>query len=343
MAKSPREVRILNASLEDDRETGQIIIRGVVDQDTLKYIDLDWYQREQGFSISHINEIVGAFYAGISLPDIEIGMRGQRVKTHGDTYSLLDKCFCMNGGQRLYAAAVAVAERPDVKIHLGAKTFLGTTEEFENDRFCKLGTTEVRISPSILLRNRKKASVAVRLMLAVSSNEEFALKSRVSWNQKKTAFELMNAYTLAQIIARLHAHKGGQLQSTKIMDLIDALDKVVARTGEDIFTQNMIRFFDAIDRCWTVRNLGRGDSRPHLSPRFLKVLAKLLSNYHDFWNDKERNEFFFPLKFIRHMKGMKVADFINNSRIVPPDALYEILRKKLQLNPIFEEDADAAE
>jgi hypothetical protein len=61
-----REVRILNGNLEEDEDTGEIVIRGVLDQNTLKYIDFDWYQREQGFSTSHNNEILGAFFAGLA-------------------------------------------------------------------------------------------------------------------------------------------------------------------------------------------------------------------------------------------------------------------------------------
>jgi hypothetical protein len=338
------DVKILHASLEDDPDTKQIIIRGVIDQESLKYIRLDWYQREQGFSNSHNSEIVGAYLEGNRMADITLGMRGQRVRSKGDIYHLLDKTFCIDGGQRLWNAAAAVAERPDLKIVLGAKVFLGTTEEFENDMFCKLGTTQVRISPSIMMRNRKKKSPAARALIAVCSDARFALKDRVSWDQSKSRFELMNGYTVAKIIALLHAHKGGPLKSSKVYELLDGMDHVVERISAETFQQNIIRFFDALDKCWTIRQLSSSrEPHPHLKPAFLSVIARLLSSYHDFWNDEERNEFYFPDKFVKRLRGLKLADYLHSSKVVPKDALYEILRKRLNLDPIFEDLKDAAE
>src|SRR5262245_8199005 len=300
------DVKILHGSLEDDPDTKQIIIRGVIDQETLKYIRLDWYQREQGFSNSHNSEIVGAYLAGNRMADITLGMRGQRVKGRNDTYQLLDKTFCIDGGQRLWNAAAALQERPDLKIVLGAKVYLGTTEEFENDLFCKLGTTQVRISPSVLMRNRKKKSAAARTLIATTVNPGFALKERVSWDQNKSVFELMNGYTVARVIAMLHSHKGGPLKSAQVYELLDGLDRVVERIGPGLFEQNIIRFFDAIDKCWTIRQL-QSSRQPHpqLKPSFLQTIALLLSKHHDFWNDEERHEFYFPDKFVRRLRGLK--------------------------------------
>ncbi|MHC2651673.1 hypothetical protein ACVMHY_004252 [Bradyrhizobium barranii subsp. barranii] len=94
------EVRIANASIEEDEPTGEVVIRGVLDQTTLKYINMGWYQREQGFSQTHTTEIVGAFFGGSRVPDVVIGMRGQRCASKDGTWSLRDKCYCVDGGQR---------------------------------------------------------------------------------------------------------------------------------------------------------------------------------------------------------------------------------------------------
>src|SRR6516165_12591986 len=130
------EIRVLNASLEDDDLTDQIIMRGTIDQRSLKYIHMAWYQREQGFSPKHTDAIVASIFANDHLADITIGMRGQNMRSEGSTSLLLDKCYCVDGGQRLYGAALAMRERPDLKIALGAKVYTNTTEEFENNLFC---------------------------------------------------------------------------------------------------------------------------------------------------------------------------------------------------------------
>jgi hypothetical protein len=337
------EVRILKANVEDDDITDQMIIRGVLDQETLKNIHIAWYQRESGFSDGHINEIIGAYFEGKRIADITIGMRGQRIRSKGDTYALLDKCFCIDGGQRLYAAAAATRERPDLKIHLGVKGYLGTNEEFENDLFCQLGTTQVKVGPSILLRNKKKKSTASALLQTISANPDFALKERIAWDQRKSRHELMMGFSFAAIVGALHSHLGSGLKSYRPYDLLNGLDAVVERIGQENVQTNCIRFFDTIDKCWSIRQLSgaRSEARPHLKPGFLKTLARLFSRYTDFWDGDDRFEFYCGDKFIKRLRSFPMAKFIQptgNSPLV----VYELLRKHLQLDPHFEMD-EAAE
>lgn len=337
------EIKIINGMLEDDKETGQIILRGVIDQSSLKFIKLDWYQREQGFSNAHTQQIVSAYFQGQSLEDLTCGMRGEKFRSKGTDFVLLDPVYCMNGGQRLFASGLALRERPDTRINLGIKLYFSTNEKFENDMFCKLGTSSVRISSSVLLRNKKKESKAAALLVRLNSNPKFALKERVSWDQKKSRHELMTGTTLSRVAGMLHAHKGTSLKSSKPYELLGGLDNLIGKIGEENFTTNMIRFFDVIDSCWSVRQLvGDGDPRPHLRVSFLITLAKLFSAYSDFWDGRERNEFYFPTKFHKRLRTFRLSEYIQPGR-VSREMLYEFLRKRLNLNPIFEEDAEAAE
>lgn len=338
------EVRIMQAGLEE-AENGEIIIRGVLDQASLKNINMDWYQREPGFSEAHINEIIAALFSSSKLSDITLGMRGQRVRSEkgSDTYSLLDKCFCIDGGQRIYASALAVKERPDLKIRLGVKVHLGTTEESENEMFCKLGTTQVKIAPSVLLRNRKKKSRASLLLLSVSKAPEFALKDRIAWDQRKTCHELMAGFTLARIVGALHAHQVGGLKGSKIYELLASLDALVDKIGEDNVRTNVIRFFDVIDRCWTIRQLsgGRQEARPHLKPVFLQAIASLFSKYSEFWDGTPRAEFYCNDRFAKKLKSFPMSKYVT-PQIAVKEIIYEVLRKHLGLDP-FEEMGEAAE
>lgn len=338
------DVRVMSGSLEDDHDTQQVIIRGVLDQATLKFIGIAWYQRERGFSPNHIAEIVGAFFAGNKVADITIGMRGEHVRSKGDDYLLQDKCYCIDGGQRLYSAAMAIKERPDLKINLGCKVYTNTTEQFENDLFCKLGSTQVPISSSILIRNKRKTSRASALLWALSKQPEFALKDRIAWDQRKTRHELMSGYCLTRIAGVLHSHKVGGLRTARHQELLPALDMLVERIGEEAIAGNILRFFDGIDKCWTIRQLSgaRNEARPHLQQPFLMTLAKLFSAYTDFWDGKERTEFYFLDKFAKRLKGFTLTDYVTPRSKVPLDALYEVLRKRLQLNPIFEQPVDEA-
>lgn len=336
------EVRIMSASLEEHEETGHIIVRGVLDQETLKFINMAWYQREAGFSSTHINEIIAAYFSGCKVADITLGMRGQRCTSSKDgTYKMNDKCYCIDGGQRLYAAALAVKARPDVKICLGAKCFVGTTEEFENELFCQLGTTQVRISPSVLLRNRKKKSEAAKILVEMNKNPDFALKDRIAWDQTKTRHELLAGYTFARIIGALHCHKGGALKSSKVFDLLAGFDNLLAKIGQENLERNIIRFFDAIDKCWTVRQLSGGrESRPHLKPLFLITLGRLFSGYPEFWDGKQRDEFYITDRHLRRLKNFKLSAYVAASNKLPQEALFELLRQQLGLDPFAAADKD---
>jgi hypothetical protein len=333
------EVRILNGSLEEDG--GEIIIRGVLDPATMRFINMAWYQREQGFSQMHTQEIVDAYFAGAKVPDVTIGMRGQRVGSSKNTYALQDKCYCIDGGQRLYAAAIAIQERSDLKISLGVKVFLGTNEDMENEMFCKLGTTQKRVSPSVLLRNRKKKSPGARILVEMNKREGFALKDRIAWDQARSRHELISGYSFARIVGALHAQLA-PLRVSQIYELQAGFDKLVEEIGEETLQDNIMKFFEAIDQCWTIRQqsgAARRGSRPHLKPGFLMTLARLMANFPAFWDG--RKDFYCSAKFVKRLKGFKLAEFVQTSGATGATAsviLYESLRKQLQLAPAEEVD-----
>jgi hypothetical protein len=335
------EVRIFKGALEDDEIIGDVVLRGVIDQNTFKFIGMAWYQREQGFSKKHCDQIISAYFQNKRIEDITIGMRGHRCDSDKNgTYLLRDKCFCVNGGQRLYAAALAMKERPDLKINLGAKIIFGTTEESENELFCSLGTTSVRIAPSVLLRNRKKKSKAAHELVELNKNPDFALKDRVAWDQVKTLHELITGYTFTRIVGSLHRHKTAGLGGAKLYELLAAMDDLIDIIGHEALRDNVIRFFDIIDKCWPIRNLAGGkEPRPHLKPLFLITIARVMSAYPDFWDGKDRNDFYFPNKFIPRLRNFKLSQYIQASNVISSDILFEVIRKQLRLDPFEEEEA----
>jgi len=335
------EVRILNCSLQDDDVTDRIVLRGVLDQETLRYIRLDWYQREQGFSPSHISKIVSAFKSGNNIADITIGMRGQRVKNVKDTYILLDRCYCIDGGQRLYAAAVALKDVPDLKINLGVKAYTDTTEKFENELFCKLGTTQVKIASSVLIRNKKKESVAANMLINISKDQDFALKDRICWDQARIKGQLLSGNRFTSIVALLHARRGGTTGGG-CLEVLASVDRVLEKITEDVGKVNVIKFFDAIDRCWTLRNLegGSDEPRPHLKAIFLITFARMVSSHDEFWTGEEKNDFQFPEKFVRRLKGMPLAQYVTIKQ-PSKDYLLACLCKRLGLK--FEQASPVSE
>jgi hypothetical protein len=274
-------------------------------------------------------------------------MRGQKVDTKSDVFILKDKCYCIDGGQRLWAAGIALRERPDLKINLGVKAFLGTNEDWENDMFCKLGTTQKRVSANVLLRNKMKKSSAARVLVNMNKLEGFALKDRITWNQSRSRHELISGYSFARVAGALHGHKA-PLRTQKLYELLAGFDRLYELIGEASIKQNIVKFFEVVDQCWTIRQLPGGRySRPHLTPAFLITLARLMSNYPNFWDGSERNDFYCPQSYVKKLKGFKLGDILKQSPLVSKQVMYELLRKQLKLDPLvedspFDDDEEAA-
>jgi hypothetical protein len=118
----------------------------------------------------------------------------------------------------------------------------------------------------------------------------------------------------------------------------------VEKTGPDAVRANTIRFFDAIDKVWSIRKLtGRRQPRPQLNLKFMLTIATLCSNYSEFWDGADRNDFYFLDKYVKRLRGFKLEEFVRGTSNKPQEILYEILRKRLNLNPIFGPESEAAE
>jgi hypothetical protein len=76
-----------------------------------------------------------------------------------------------------------------------------------------------------------------------------------------------------------------------------------------------------------------------LNQNFLLVLAKLFSNYTDFWDGTERNDFYMPKSLLVKLKKYNMMDEVrklSSSGAVIREFMYEQLRKRLSLPPILE-------
>ena len=81
MAQDLKSVKIINGALhESPLRGGTVILRGVIDVGSLKTLRFDDYQRE-ALPLSSLAKLTNALKAGESLPDIEIGMRGDRTRS----------------------------------------------------------------------------------------------------------------------------------------------------------------------------------------------------------------------------------------------------------------------
>jgi hypothetical protein len=326
------EIHVQYGALEDDEYFDRTCLRGRIDQDSIKHLQADWYQRVQGFSDKEIRELCEAYFARYQLADITIGMRGHRYRQDHNSFWLADPCFTVDGGQRVFAAKVALERRPDLRISLGVKVYFDTDVEFENKMFCAMNATQQRVSPTVLIRNKFNDSPSVQLLYKLNTNHDFALKDMVGWDQKNQEGEFVTGFGLTRVTGALHMHKGGT-GSGRSYDLLAAVDKACCVVGPDAMQTSVIRFFDAVDQAWGIR--GSASKPACLNLRILIVLARLFASYDDFWDG---NEFLMPTRYEKKLAKIDVRkikqqlDAFTDRDNDMKDVLLELFRNKLGLN-----------
>ena len=81
-------IKVCNAAL-DQSPSGDIVLRGVIHPDSLSGLRVASYQREV-LPITSLSRLIKAIKAGTTLPDIELGMRGQKYIERGGCFHLQD-------------------------------------------------------------------------------------------------------------------------------------------------------------------------------------------------------------------------------------------------------------
>lgn len=272
-------IKIINAAL--DEFEGGIILRGVLDPDSLKELLSDEYQREVE-PLSALNEIVDALKYS-TVPDIELGMRGHKVIERDGVFFLQDPAYIVDGLQRVSAGLEMMKESGDRKPRIGAVVHFGTNRTWERDRFDILNSRQKRLSPNVLLRNMRHDNAAIGTIFSMTKNDNsFVLRDRVSWSQRQERKKLLTAMTLLRVTGGLHAHIGpGRSRSREALAHGNLV--IMEKVGRNTYRDNVRTFFDLVDECWGVRRVVYRQGASYLKENFLIVLATLLSRHEVFW------------------------------------------------------------
>lgn len=283
--KADAPIRIIHCAL-DETPKGEIVLRGVVDQNSLVHLKIDDYQREAA-PITALSSILGALKGGETLPDIELGMRGENFSEREGTALLKDEVYIIDGLQRVNGAIHFLAQNSAAQVRLGATIHFGTTKEWERERFRILNTLRNKVSPNVILRNRREDSSSVATLYSLSTSDKgFPLNDRVSWNQRMTRGELISALTMLKVVGHLHSHKA-PARRTSVDELVPALDKAVDVFGVQILRSNTKTFFQLVDECWGIKRIQYREGAIYVKSTFLNVLARLMSDHYDFWRESD--------------------------------------------------------
>jgi hypothetical protein len=298
-------IKILTWSL--DELDGKIILRGVIAPESLTHLQVDSYQREVA-PLSSQKSILEALTLGEALPDIELGMRGQLTKDgkNGEIL-LLDPTYIIDGLQRV-STAVHFLGSGNKTARIGATVHFGTTREWERERFRILNMQRAKVSPNVLLRNRREDSRAVLSLYGLTqTTKDFVLHNRVSWGQRMNRGELISALTFLKVAGILHSHKAAG-RSNSIDEIVPALDRTIEIVGLQNVRDNIKVFFDLVDECWGVRRVQYREGAVHMRGQFLFVLARLISDHTDFWHQPDEKKLFVEAQLKRKIAQFPIND-----------------------------------
>lgn len=309
MASELKAVKLVNGSLhESPLRGGTIILRGVIEAGSLKNLLVDDYQRE-ALPLARLSKLLEALKGGNTLPDIEIGMRGEKVKSSGDTWTLNDECFIIDGQQRVNACRSYLEMNPGQEVFIGAAIHFDTDKEWERERFRILNSDRVKVSPNVLVRNMRETSMAVQKIYEMTnfSDSVFCLGGRVSWDQNMKRGKLVTALNMLKIVGMLHGHIA-PANTSAITTLVPNLDRLAARITPEMMMLNIKTFYDVVDEVWGVRAVQYRELSPHLSGGFGFMLARVFSNHLDFWRGPNKHKLYVDSDVRKKMASFPIKD-----------------------------------
>lgn len=323
-------ITIESAALDD--YNGHIILRGVISLVSLGHLLVDEYQREE-LTVGQRASIFEALELGESLPDVELGMRGQRYReTESGNVMLRDPVYIIDGYQRVRTILTHLEKDPSARIRLGAKIYFDTTKEWESRRFEVLNAKRIKVAPAVLLRNLREGSSGTQMLWNLTKVERtFVMYDRVCWTQNMARGELITAGMFGKHAAVLHAHKSVVGAGGGMSGLSKALDRTVEVVGIQNMRENLRVFWGLVDECWGIQRVHHKGTACYLKGTFLTVLAKLLSDHYDFW-ETDMNE---RKLFVHAPLRRKLAQFqVNDPEVVrlagaggkAADILYHLMR-----------------
>lgn len=286
MAKSkspPEGVRILRPSL-DDEEGGETILRGLIDLQSLPLLRVDYYQREQLSQKANRN-IQRAIDTGSPLPDITLGMRGDRF--HVDETGavvLLDPVFIIDGQQRVSTIKLHLQNFPEEKIRLGAAVHFNSNATRESRRFHAMNLYATRVGSGVILRNLKDEIPLLASLYGLSITERsFPLYRRICWAQSRHKDHLITAATYIHAALRLHAHLAA-VRHSGARHLPQICANLSRAAPIQQVRENVATLWSVIDQAWGVADLQALTGVPYLKTGFLEALVTVLSSHLDFWD-----------------------------------------------------------
>ena len=295
-------IKVVNGAL--DTAGSDVVLRGVLDPQSLKLIKVDDYQREV-LPITSLSSLVKAFANKASkVPDVTLGARGGNFTEREGAFYLQDDVYVADGLQRISAAMHSMRSNANLAPHLGAVVYFNTSRASEMELFRILNVRRLKLSPNVLVRNMRESNAAVNVLYGLTFDRSWILYDRVCWTQRMRRNELITAVTLLKVVGSLHSTFGPGL-STGVEDLSAAVAKTMDSVGRAAMRENVRTFFDAIDEAWGVRSVSFKEGAVYLRNTFLYSLSLVLAHHQNFWKG---SKLYIPLDLRKKLSTFPVAD-----------------------------------
>ena len=176
-----KSIKVVNAALAET-PLEEIILRGVIDPDSLALLKVDEYQREI-LSRAKIDKLKKAMRAS-QVPDIELGMRGEHYfEKDGAFY--LDRMTSTwwtdsSGGRRRsnFSSPTQTCASNSAR-----SSTSGPPKRGKRVRFDDVNIGQTGLSGNVVLRNRRHTVPAVDALYRLSLDKGFVMSGQVSWKQ----------------------------------------------------------------------------------------------------------------------------------------------------------------
>ena len=285
--KEPVIVRLDQATL--DERSGQIVAHGWLNLEALQNLRVGDYQREiletRGGRKSSMRKAIDA---GERLPDIMLGMRGEKYTPRGGAMLLESDVYIVDGLQRVSALRKFAADNPEEvsKVRIGCEVRFNTTRDSEKELFTILNTSRKAMSASVILRNERNHSDGVATLYGLSMHDKnFAMVGRICWDQQMHRGELTTALSFAKVVITLMRHTapgGRQLSSSHLIPR--TLDGMAKAVGLQNFRHNVAALCEVVDEVWGLRGIKYTDRATHTRTNFMVQLAAMFSDHEEFWD-----------------------------------------------------------
>lgn len=298
-------IRIINGALDEDQTSpSAIVLQGRIDSSTLRFLKVDDYQRK----LESRADIWDALKNRITLPNIEIGVRGQDFDTDGDDFIVYSPAYIVDGWQRCGNALRMMETIPDHPIRLFGSVHFGTTYSWEAHRFTELNKNVRKVSPNQHLRNMRDQNDAVLTLYGLSNNApDFPLYKKVCWSQNMSRGELVSALVLCKVAMVLHSHKVS-IMAGQTDQIVRAVSNAANTVSLPIFRRNISTFFAIINECWPINTLEYRHTATQIKSSFMMELARMFSRHATFWDGMSEQSLSVSADDLRKLKKFAIND-----------------------------------